>query len=61
LSLLIEQNATRKADLLPVRHGRMTVSPFIFYRGAAKVLATDLATAPMPGLVGANLRRRPPV
>ena len=44
VELLIEQNATREADLVPVRHGRMTVSPFTFYRGAAKVMATDLAT-----------------
>jgi len=36
---------------VPVRHGRMTVSPFTFYRGAAKVMATDLATTPMAGLV----------
>ena len=32
VELLIEQNTTREADLVPVRHGRMTVSPFIFYR-----------------------------
>ena len=30
VELLIEQNATREADLVPVRHGRMTVSPFTF-------------------------------
>jgi uncharacterized protein (DUF2252 family) len=51
VELLIEQNVTREADLVPVRHGRMTVSPFTFYRGAAKVMATDLATTPMAGLV----------
>jgi uncharacterized protein (DUF2252 family) len=51
VELLIDQNATREADLVPVRHGRMTVSPFTFYRGAAKVMATDLATTPMAGLV----------
>jgi uncharacterized protein (DUF2252 family) len=51
VELLIEQNATREADLVPVRHGRMTVSPFTFYRGAAKIMATDLATTPMAGLV----------
>jgi len=51
VELLIEQNATREADLVPVRHGRMTVSPFTFYRGAAKVMATDLASTPMAGLV----------
>jgi uncharacterized protein (DUF2252 family) len=51
VELLIEQNATREPDLVPVRHGRMTVSPFTFYRGAAKIMATDLATTPMAGLV----------
>jgi uncharacterized protein (DUF2252 family) len=51
VELLIEQNTTREADLVPVRHGRMTVSPFTFYRGAAKLMATDLATTPMAGLV----------
>jgi uncharacterized protein (DUF2252 family) len=51
VELLIQQNATREADLVPVRHGRMTVSPFTFYRGAAKAMATDLATTPMAGLV----------
>jgi uncharacterized protein (DUF2252 family) len=51
VELLIAQNATREADLVPVRHGRMTVSPFTFYRGAAKVMATDLAVTPMAGLV----------
>jgi uncharacterized protein (DUF2252 family) len=51
VELLIDQNATREPDLVPVRHGRMTVSPFTFYRGAAKIMATDLATTPMAGLV----------
>jgi uncharacterized protein (DUF2252 family) len=51
VDLLIEQNATREADLVPVRHGRMTVSPFTFYRGAAKVMAADLATTPTADLV----------
>jgi len=50
VELLLAQNATREADLVPVRHGRMTVSPFTFYRGAAKVMAADLATTPMAGL-----------
>jgi hypothetical protein len=35
VALLEEQNATREPDLIPVRHGRMLVSPFTFYRGAA--------------------------
>ena len=50
VELLIEQNATREADLVPVRHGRMLVSPFTFYRGAAKLMAADLAGSPTCGL-----------
>jgi uncharacterized protein (DUF2252 family) len=38
------------ADLVPVRHGRMLVSPFTFYRGAAKIMAADLADTPTAGL-----------
>ena len=42
VALLEEQNLTREKDLVPVRHGRMMVSPFTFYRGAAKIMAADL-------------------
>ena len=35
VALLEEQDTTREQDLVPVRHGRMMVSPFTFYRGAA--------------------------
>ncbi|HEY5151374.1 MAG TPA: DUF2252 family protein [Mycobacterium sp.] len=48
---LEEQNVTREPDLVPVRHGRMMVSPFTFYRGAAKIMATDLAATPTAGLI----------
>jgi uncharacterized protein (DUF2252 family) len=48
--LLEDQNLTREADLVPVRHGRMMVSPFTFYRGAAKIMAADLADTPTAGL-----------
>src|SRR6516162_5861691 len=50
VSLLEEQNVTREADLVPVRHGRMMVSPFTFYRGAAKIMAADLKDTPVAGL-----------
>jgi uncharacterized protein (DUF2252 family) len=50
VDLLEQQNATREPDLVPVRHGRMMVSPFTFYRGAAKIMATDLAGTPTAGL-----------
>ena len=46
VALLEEQNATREQDLVPVRHGRMIVSPFTFYRGAAKIMAADLKDTP---------------
>ena len=50
VALLVEQNRTREQDLVPVRHGRMLVSPFTFYRGAAKAMAVDLAGTPVAGL-----------
>jgi Uncharacterized protein conserved in bacteria (DUF2252) len=50
VELLTEQDATREPDLVPVRHGRMMVSPFTFYRGAAKIMAADLADTPVAGL-----------
>ena len=50
VGLLEEQDATREQDLVPVRHGRMLVSPFTFYRGAAKIMAADLKDTPRAGL-----------
>ena len=50
VALLEEQDATREPDLVPVRHGRMLVSPFTFYRGAAKIMAADLNDTPVAGL-----------
>ena len=49
VGLLEEQNRTREPDLVPVRHGRMLVSPFSFYRGTAKIMAADLAGTPTAG------------
>jgi uncharacterized protein (DUF2252 family) len=43
VDLLEEQAATRVPDLVPIRYGRMLVSPFTFYRGAAYIMAADLA------------------
>ncbi len=45
-----EQDASRDADLVPVRHGRMMASPFTFYRGGAKIMAADLDGSPTAGL-----------
>ena len=50
VALLEAQNATREPDLVPVRHGRMMVSPFTFYRGAAKIMAADLEETPTAGI-----------
>src|SRR6266581_2651875 len=50
VALLEEQDTTREPDLVPVRHGRMMVSPFTFYRGAAKIMAADLKDTPAAGL-----------
>jgi uncharacterized protein (DUF2252 family) len=50
VALLEEQDATRMPGLVPVRHGRMMVSPFTFYRGAAAIMAADLKDAPVTGL-----------
>jgi uncharacterized protein (DUF2252 family) len=50
VDLLEEQAATRVPELVPIRYGRMLVSPFTFYRGAASLMAADLAGAPRTGL-----------
>ena len=50
VALLEEQDLTREPDLVPVRHGRMMVSPFTFYRGGARIMAADLARTPVAGL-----------
>ena len=45
-----EAGRTRVPELVPIRYGRMLVSPFAFYRGAAMIMAQDLATTPSSGL-----------
>ena len=50
LALLEEQATTRVPELVPIRWGRMMVSPFTYYRGAALPMASDLATTPVSGL-----------
>jgi uncharacterized protein (DUF2252 family) len=51
VALLAHQAATRVQELVPIRYGRMLVSPFTFYRGAAAVMAADLARTPDTGIV----------
>jgi uncharacterized protein (DUF2252 family) len=50
VTLLERQAATRVPDLVPIRYGRMLVSPFTFYRGAALIMASDLSATPSSGL-----------
>ncbi len=50
ITLLEEQAETRVPELVPIRYGRMLVSPFTFYRGAALIMASDLAPTPRSGL-----------
>ena len=51
VQLIEEQNADRIPWLVPVRRARMSASPFTFYRGAARIMAHDLAQSPVSGLV----------
>ena len=50
VALLEEQAASRVPELVPIRYGRMLVSPFAFYRGGALIMAADLARTPNSGL-----------
>ena len=50
VDLLESQAGSRVAELVPIRYGRMLVSPFTFYRGAALVMAADLAGTPRSGI-----------
>jgi uncharacterized protein (DUF2252 family) len=50
VGLLLGQAQSRVPELVPIRHGRMLVSPFTFYRGAALPMAADLADTPASGL-----------
>jgi uncharacterized protein (DUF2252 family) len=50
VALLLGQEETRVPELVPIRHERMLTSPFAFYRGAAVVMAADVASVPDTGL-----------
>jgi hypothetical protein len=50
IALLHEQAESRVQELVPIRYGRMVASPFTFYRGAAYVMASDLADSPRSGI-----------
>ena len=51
VAVLQAQAVTRLQELIPIRHGRMLVSPFTFYRGAAAVMAADLAATRWTGII----------
>ena len=48
--ILVEQNADRIRELVPLRFARMLADPFAFYRGSAAVMAADLAAGPSTGI-----------
>jgi Uncharacterized protein conserved in bacteria (DUF2252) len=50
VGLLLEQAESRVPEPVPVRHGRMLVSPFTFFRGLTLPMAADLAATPTSGL-----------
>lgn len=50
IDIIMESNEGRLEDLIPIRHGRMMVSPFTFLRGSAAVMAYDLSNGPTTGL-----------
>src|SRR5690349_17927182 len=50
VELVLESSKGRIPELLPIRYGRMMVSPFTFYRATADIMAEDLAPTPVTGL-----------
>ena len=50
IEVLRAQDAVRVPELVPIRYGRMAASPFAFFRGAAAVMAADLADTPVTGI-----------
>ncbi|MGH7751898.1 MAG: DUF2252 family protein, partial [Gemmatimonadales bacterium] len=51
ITILDAQAAARDPELVPIRHGRMAATEFAFYRGAASIMAADLATTPTSGIL----------
>src|SRR5580704_11525834 len=50
IEIIVESSADRVPHLVPIRYGRMLQSPFAFFRGAAAIMAADLAHTPITGL-----------
>ena len=57
VKLLGGQAKSRVPELVPIRYGRMSASPFAFYRGAAYIMASDLAGSPQTGRLSRADRR----
>ena len=51
VDILMESSAGREPNLVPIRYGRMLLSPFTFFRGAAAIMAADLAKTPVSGII----------
>lgn len=51
VDILLEQAKTRIPDYIPIRHARMAVNPFAFFRGGAAIMASDLANTPSPPII----------
>src|SRR5215813_9505965 len=51
VDILIRSNEKRIKNLVPIRYGRMMQSPIAFYRGAAAIMAADLARTPTSGII----------
>ncbi len=51
IAILTAQDASRLPELVPIRHGRMSASPFTFYRGGAAIMAADLAATPTTDII----------
>jgi hypothetical protein len=56
IDLLTAQDETRLPGLVPIRHARMRVSPFTFYRGGAAIMASDLSRGTVDRPAGAAVR-----
>jgi uncharacterized protein (DUF2252 family) len=50
VAIILAANSNRLRDLVPIKMGRMTVGPFAFFRGAAPLMAADLARLPVTGV-----------
>src|SRR4029077_6724247 len=50
VAIILAANSNRLRDLVPIKMGRMAAGPFAFFRGAAPLMAADLATLPVTGL-----------